>query len=56
MIDADATRAFDALARRLERRAVTLAAARTRSALLARRNDPLRWRRAQLLWPLFAKG
>lgn len=56
MIDAEASRGFDAWATQLERKAVALAEARARSALLARREDARRWRRAQLLWPLFAKG
>lgn len=44
-------RAFDRLAERLLARARALAAERA----LARRDDPRRWRRAGLLWPLFGK-
>jgi hypothetical protein len=53
MIDARiaAARAFAA---RLAGKAATLAEARVETALRARRNDPSRWRRAALLWPLFA--
>ena len=32
------------------------AIARARAATLALRDDPARWRRAGLLWPLFTKG
>lgn len=49
MTSADAF--FDGLAARLLARAKALAAARA----LARRGDPLRWRRASLLWPHFGK-
>lgn len=42
---------FAALAARLTAKARALAEART-----ARRDDPRRWRKARLLWPLFAKG
>jgi len=47
--------ATGAFAARLAAQAATLAEARAKSALLARRQDPSRWRRAALLWPLFAK-
>jgi hypothetical protein len=40
---------------RLAARAAQIAAAAAEARLLARRGDPLRWRRARLLWPLFAK-
>jgi hypothetical protein len=49
---AEAGRAFAA---RLAARAARLAKARAQSELLARRHDASRWRRAGLLWPLFAK-
>jgi len=52
--------AFDALAARLAARAQALAqarvGARTVERLLARRGDERRWRRADLVWPGFAKG
>ena len=51
MIEADAGKALDRLAPRLTAKAAALAKARLRS-----RNDENRWRRAALLWPLFAKG
>jgi hypothetical protein len=41
---------------RLVARAKALAEARAGRAALARRNDPRRWRRAALLWPLIVKG
>jgi hypothetical protein len=51
---------FEALAARLAARAGTLAVAHTTALLLAARRDArtdaLRWRRADLVWPLFAKG
>jgi hypothetical protein len=47
---------FDALAARLAARAGTLAVAHTTALLLAARQDARRWRRADLVWPLFAKG
>ncbi|SFF73924.1 hypothetical protein SAMN05518801_101109 [Novosphingobium sp. CF614] len=42
---------FERIAEHLAERARTLAAARLRM-----RDDEHRWRRADLLWPLFAKG
>lgn len=45
---------FDALAARLTARARQLAAARLQARAMA--GDERRWRRADLLWPLFAKG
>lgn len=54
MIAADTDGPFEALAARLFARARRLAAARGESRALARRNDPRRWRKAGLLWPLFA--
>lgn len=53
MIHAEATRAFNALAQRLEDRAVALATARAIRS--ARPDDPRRWRSAALVWPLFGK-
>ena len=52
LIEADAGKALAALAPRLIARAAALAAARVRY----RRQHETRWRRAGLLWPLFAKG
>jgi hypothetical protein len=48
--------AFAALFARLTARAEALAEAHGESLILARRNDPRRWREARLLWPHFAKG
>ena len=45
---------FAALAGQLTHRAATLAAARAERRLRARRKDGGQWRRADLLWPLFA--
>lgn len=47
--------AASAFAARLADKAAQLAEARGETALRARREDPSRWRRAALLWPLFAK-
>lgn len=55
-IAADAEAAFDDLARRLAARAAALAAAHAQAHHLAARRDESRWRRADLVWPLFAKG
>ena len=41
---------------RLAAKAASLAEAKVERDALARRNDPSRWRRAALVWPLFAKG
>lgn len=43
------------LAARLADRAGALARATIESRLLASQSDPDRWRKAGLLWPLFAK-
>jgi hypothetical protein len=43
------------LSKRLADRAGQLARAVIESRLRARRADPLRWRKAGLLWPLFIK-
>lgn len=56
MIEAKPALPVEALAARLEERAATLAAAVTEEAALARRQDQSRWRRADLVWPLFQKG
>jgi len=42
-------------AARLAARAAQVAVASAEAKVLARRSDPTRWRRARLLWPLFAK-
>ena len=47
---------FEALLATLAAKAATLAEAKAERDALARRNDPSRWRRAALVWPLFAKG
>jgi len=39
----------------LATRAAQIAVAAAQTRLLAGRGDPARWRRARLLWPLFAK-
>jgi hypothetical protein len=44
------------LASRLSARAASLAAATAENHSRRRRQDPVRWRRADLLWPLFSKG
>lgn len=50
MISARSEPAFDSLATRLAAKAKALA-----EAHIAQRDDPHRWRRAHLLWPLFAR-
>jgi len=42
-------------AARLAARAAQIGVAAAEAKWLARRGDPARWRRAGLLWPLFAK-
>ena len=54
MIRAKAT-AGAGFAARLAARAAKLTEACEEARLRARRDDPSRWRRAALLWPLFAK-
>jgi len=56
MIAADPGPSFAVLAKRLTGKAVALAEAHKGAALLQAREDPRRWRRAALLWPLFTKG
>lgn len=53
MISNDASKAFAAVAARLEALARAIAVARAEAQVLARRGDPVRWRRARLLWPTF---
>ena len=55
MISAEAPD-FTALARRLAAKAGALAEARAESATRKTRGDPVRWRKARLLWPLITKG
>lgn len=56
MIEARTVTDFAALAARLAEKARSLAEARAQALALQGRNDPLRWRSARLLWPLFTKG
>ena len=60
LIETRVDKAFDALARRLTARAAAIAMALTAASAetqaLAARGDESRWRRADLVWPLFAKG
>lgn len=56
MVQADATASFAALDRRLAERAEKIAAAHAEMRALTTRGDESRWRRADLVWPLFAKG
>jgi hypothetical protein len=55
VIECSLAAASRGLAARLADKAARIAEARTASLLRARRGDPSRWRRAVLLWPLFAK-
>lgn len=54
MIEAEAD--FASLTARLTGKVRTLAVTHIAARALARRGDARRWRRARLLWPLFAKG
>lgn len=56
MISATVSPDFDALARGLATKAGKLAEAQAESKARANRGDPLRWRKARLLWPLITKG
>ncbi len=56
MISAQAKPGFETLAARLTAKARALAEASAESDALARQGGASRWRRAALLWPLFAKG
>ncbi len=55
MIKAEIT-GLPRLASRLTARAASLAAAAAENQARRSRRDPVRWRRAELLWPLFSKG
>jgi hypothetical protein len=55
MIDAKLMESTGNLAARLAVRAAMLAKAYGESLLRERRADPVRWRHATLLWPLFTK-
>lgn len=55
MIRARTALSARAFAGSLARKAARLARARAETSLLARREDPRRWRAARLLWPLFTK-
>lgn len=46
---------FADLVRQLADRAGAVATAKAETRALEQRKDPTRWRRAELLWPLFAK-
>lgn len=56
MIAANTKPSPEAFATRLADRARQIAEAEVATTELARRRDPLRWRKAGLIWPLFAKG
>lgn len=55
MIEAKPAESSADFAAHLTARAVRLAQAYGEAFLRARRDDPTRWRRAGLLWPLFTK-
>ena len=55
MIDAEATDSSADFTVALTARAAKLAQAYGEALLRAQRDDPTRWRRAALLWPLFTK-
>jgi len=54
LIEAEAD--VSALLSRLTAKARSLATAQMQARALAQRGDARRWRRAGLIWPLFAKG
>ena len=56
MIAARLIPAPERLTSALARKAARLAAAHAAQALAEARDDPARWRQADLLWPLFTKG
>ncbi len=56
MIKAVPQPAFDALIAALERQVEAEAEAAALNLAAAPSADPLRWRRAALLWPAFTKG
>lgn len=53
MITASTEPSFDELTARLAEMARALAEAQAANAALVRRSDPVRWRQASLVWPLF---
>jgi hypothetical protein len=53
MITAQPQPSFDSLITQLEAQAEALAVAGAQNAQLAQGADPLRWRQASLVWPLF---
>jgi hypothetical protein len=55
MIEGKIAEAGRTFAARVAARAALLAKAHAETALRTRGHDPSRWRRAALLWPLFAK-
>ena len=55
MISASPEPGFGTLVERLAARAEALAQARSETLSAERRNDPGRWRKAALLWPLFGR-
>lgn len=56
MIRAATGDGFDRLAPRLMRKAAAMTIALASARCLNRKHGPARWRRADLLWPLFTKG
>lgn len=56
MIGARIERQSARLAENLARKAASLATAHAEARRRTARADPLRWRMARLLWPLFTKG
>lgn len=56
MISATPDPPFASLAKRLAAKAHDLAAARAENRVREERRDPARWRKATLLWPLFARN
>lgn len=56
MIEADCTHRFERFASRLTARAAAIAEARLARRVPVREAAPKRWRRADYLWPGFAKG
>lgn len=56
MIAASPTPGFPELFTKLTAKARTLAEARAARLALEAAHDPRRWRRAALLWPLFARN
>ena len=56
MITAQPSPSLDDLVTQLTQQAAALAEANARSAQLASRQDPVRWREASLVWPLFTSS